>query len=173
MSVIEYNVVATLQIRSEELTDPVVDNIVDSVALYHGTVSPSVLGHAELVFTINAESFAQATDLALSVLYHSVDYDLRALEILPTEDYDLIVEVTPSAATPVNAPKPPEPPKAVPEVEEPELVSLSNAAAELGISRQRMLQLVQAKAIPGRKVGNNWTVTREAVDAHRAAKGRE
>lgn len=164
MTAIEYNVIATLQLDAELLSDPVVDILVDSVALYHGTVSPSALGYTELVFTLNAESYEQASDLAASVLYHSIDYSLRALQILPTEDYDALVDAQPSAPhvpkSPVLVPPPiPAPPKSY---------SVVEAAAALGVTRQRVLQLINSKVLPADRVGKAWNVPVAVVAEYKA-----
>jgi excisionase family DNA binding protein len=46
-------------------------------------------------------------------------------------------------------------------------MTVQDAAAELGISEQRVRQLCAAGRL-GRKVGNFWIITREELDAFKA-----
>jgi len=48
-----------------------------------------------------------------------------------------------------------------------ELVSLADASALLGVSSERVRQLVVAGDLPGVRFGNAWAVPREAVEARR------
>ncbi len=52
-----------------------------------------------------------------------------------------------------------------------ELLTASQAARELGISHQRVFQLLRAGAIVGGRLGNGpkapWTITRAELDAYR------
>jgi len=44
-----------------------------------------------------------------------------------------------------------------------ELVSLAEAAAEFGVSAGHLRLLVSRGAVKGRKIGRNWVTTRQAV----------
>ncbi len=44
-----------------------------------------------------------------------------------------------------------------------ELISLSEAAAEFGLSAGHLRYLVSRGAVRGRKIGRNWVTTRKAV----------
>jgi excisionase family DNA binding protein len=51
------------------------------------------------------------------------------------------------------------------------LVSTTEAAELLGVSRQRVLQLVTSGQLPATKVGDTWVLPRAAVAARAAARG--
>jgi excisionase family DNA binding protein len=53
-----------------------------------------------------------------------------------------------------------------------ELLSLSDASRLLGVSAERVRQLVVAGDLPGQRFGNAWAVPREAVIARRHNAGR-
>ncbi len=48
-------------------------------------------------------------------------------------------------------------------MEQGELISLSEAAAEFGFSSGHLRHLVSRGLVSGRKIGRNWVTTREAV----------
>lgn len=47
----------------------------------------------------------------------------------------------------------------------PDMMSVADAAAALGVSRQRVLQMIDEGKLPGTKVGRSYTVPRSAVEA--------
>jgi excisionase family DNA binding protein len=53
-----------------------------------------------------------------------------------------------------------------------DLVSLADASVLLGVSSERVRQLVIAGDLPGVRFGNAWAVPRESVDARRRASNR-
>lgn len=48
-------------------------------------------------------------------------------------------------------------------MEQEELISLSEAAAEFGLSAGHLRYLVSRGVVRGRKIGRNWVTTRRAV----------
>lgn len=60
---------------------------------------------------------------------------------------------------------PPEPPDGAP------LLSTTQAAEVLGVSRQRVLQLVSSGQLEATKVGDTWAIPRAAVTARAAGRG--
>lgn len=135
----EFNVTAELQIDPDE-ADDVVDHLKDFAA----AASPTPDGeHLEVTITIPANDVRQATMVALGLL---TDWPLRTLQVLPTELWDALHEVT--AVTAVT-----------------ESLSVTQVATELGISRQAVLQRLDAGTLPGAKVGGTWTIPADAVAA--------
>lgn len=54
-------------------------------------------------------------------------------------------------------------------------MTVPEAAAALGVHRTRVWQYIRDGLLPGRKIGRDWVVTREAVQHlqdHRPARGR-
>jgi excisionase family DNA binding protein len=54
-----------------------------------------------------------------------------------------------------------------------ELLSLADASVLLGVSSERVRQLVVAGDLPGVRFGNAWAVPRDAIDARRHASNRK
>ena len=52
-----------------------------------------------------------------------------------------------------------------------DLLSLADASGLLGISNERVRQLVVSGQLPGRRFGNVWVVSRDAIDARRHSPG--
>ncbi|MFN8036132.1 MAG: helix-turn-helix domain-containing protein [Acidimicrobiia bacterium] len=52
-----------------------------------------------------------------------------------------------------------------------DLIALSDASALLGVSVERVRQLVVAGELPGRRFGNVWVVARDAIAARRHSPG--
>jgi excisionase family DNA binding protein len=48
----------------------------------------------------------------------------------------------------------------------PELVSVTEAAERLGVSRQAVLQRLASGSLPGTKVGTTWAVQERALTRH-------
>ncbi len=53
-----------------------------------------------------------------------------------------------------------------------DLISLADASALLGVSSERVRQLVVAGDLPGVRFGNAWAVPRESIDARRQVSNR-
>ena len=70
---------------------------------------------------------------------------MRLFEVLTTADFDrrLGVDVT----------------------QIPELVSVTEAAAALGVTRQAVLQRIESGSLPATRIGTAWAVPRSAVNA--------
>ncbi len=51
------------------------------------------------------------------------------------------------------------------------LVSASEAAKMLGVTRERVTQMARGDALPGHKLAGRWMFDRDAVQAARAARG--
>lgn len=46
------------------------------------------------------------------------------------------------------------------------ILTLSQAAEYLGVNKQTLGRMAQARRIPGRKIGREWRFLKEALDAH-------
>ncbi|WCT05895.1 helix-turn-helix domain-containing protein [Rhodococcus qingshengii] len=134
-----YNVVAELDAPFDEGT---VELLIDPIADYSGAVGRSELGRAEIVFTLPADSVRQANTTALAILdqYPST---LVSFRVLPASDFDRLTEAA----------------------ELPALVSVSEAAEELGVSRQSILKSIKTAKLPATRVGDTWAVRKSVVQA--------
>lgn len=142
----DYN--ARVELDSRDFDESAIDVLMDVVAEYHGTVARAVHGgRVELIFTVPAETLRQAVITALSVVL-ATGHSPYALEVLPAGDFHERI-----ASTPV-----------------PELLSVTQAAEVLGVTRQRALQLASGGQLEATKVGDTWVLPRAAVEARAAAR---
>lgn len=134
-----YNVVAELDAPFDEGT---VELFIDPIADYSGAVGRSELGRTEIVFTLPADSVRQANTTALAIL-DQYPPALVSLRVLPAADFDTLTEAA----------------------ELPALVSVSEAAQELGVSRQSILKSIKTAKLPATRVGDTWAVRKSVVQA--------
>lgn len=134
-----YNVVAELDAPFDEGT---VELLIDPIADYSGAVGRSELGRTEIVFTLPADSVRQANTTALAIL-DQYPPALVSLRVLPAGDFDRLTEAA----------------------ELPALVSVSEAAQELGVSRQSILKSIKTAKLPATRVGDTWAVRKSVVQA--------
>ena len=134
-----YNVIAELDVPFDEET---VDRLIDPIADYGGAVGRSELGRTEVVFTLPADSVRQANTTALAIL-EQYPWTLLSLRVLTAADFDRLTDA----------------------IELPPLVSVSEAAAELGVSRQSILKSIKSAKLPATRVGDTWVVRESVVQA--------
>lgn len=130
----EYNVTAELPIRN---VAEHADDLLERLAAFHPAISTSPLGWAEAIITVHAESVVQAVAVAVPVLGEVV-----SLTVMTTEEFD---------RRPVAAER------------LPELLSVTEVAERLGVSRQAVLQRLDSGSLPGVKVGSTWVVSTSVI----------
>jgi len=137
---------ARVELDSRDFDESAIDVLMDVVEPYAGVVARAVHGgRVELILTIPATDLRQAVITATSVVL-ATGHTPYALEVLPTDEFHRRIDVESM----------------------PELLSVPEAADELGVSRQRALQLVNAGQLAGVKVGDTWVIPRSAVVARAA-----
>jgi len=122
------------------------DDLVDELVDYHPAISRSERGWVAADLTLPAETLRQAATTALAIADAASAAVLDgaavlALEVLPTAEFDQRNGLVPV----------------------PELVSVTEAAERLGVSRQAVLQRLESGSLPGTKVGKTWVVQERAV----------
>ena len=132
----QYNVTVELDTR-EDLGE----KVVDALAAYHAAAGRSDRGRLEVVLTIPAEGVVQVLQTTVAITAQAIGVPILTVEITPTEEWDARQGLAPI----------------------PELVSVSEAAAELGVTRQAVLQRLAAGTLPGRQVGTGWVIPRSAL----------
>lgn len=137
MTAQSYNVIAELDTEfgpenAEQLLDPIAD--------YSGAAGRSELGHAEVIFTVPADSVRQANSTALAIL-ETYPWPLRSVRVLLTADYDRLLDG----------------------VDLPPLLSVQEAADRLGISRQAVIKAISTERLPAIRVGGTWIVRESSV----------
>lgn len=134
---------AIVEIATKAKPEAVADDLMDGLEEYHPAVGTSLLGRPEVTITLPAESLRQALATALAVVENAAGKPAQSVEVMPTDDFDRRNGLEPM----------------------PELVSVTESAAMLGVSRQRVLQLVESSTIPAFKVGSTMVLQRAAVEA--------
>ncbi|TFV90407.1 helix-turn-helix domain-containing protein [Blastococcus sp. CT_GayMR16] len=144
----DYN--ARIELDSRDYDEAAVDVLMDVVEPYAGVVARAVHGgRVELILTVPADNLRQATITALSIVL-ATGHQVYALEVLPTDAFHQRINATTV----------------------PELLSVTQTADELGISRQRALQLVNAGQLDAVKVGDTWVIPRQAVTSRASQRRR-
>ena len=126
---------------THDVDEDVADAWVDQLQAWHGVVSHGAGGHLVVTVTLPAESLASAAATGVII----VEWLAPALvvEVMPENVWDARQEWTPM----------------------PKLLGVSEAAERLGVSRQRVLQLIDAGGLPAERVGKAWVLPAGAVDA--------
>lgn len=129
--------------------DGVDEDVLDAFAEWHAAIGRTMGNRLEVTLTIPAENLHQAALTALSLLGHFKGLpSARSMSVLRTADFDRRNGLEPV----------------------PPLVSVTEAAMSLGITRQRVLQMIHDGALHGIKVGNSWALVRTEIDTMRVAK---
>ena len=121
--------------------------LVDALSGYHPAAGASQRGRLEVTVSLPAETLRQACTTALAVVEAAAGVQALTVEVMPTAEHDERLGI-----------------EALPEV-----VGVTEAAAILGVSRQRVLQLVEAGTLPHQRAGNAVVISRAAVLKRAAA----
>lgn len=121
--------------------EPVDEQLLEQLAPYHPATSRSLGGWVEVTFTLPAETLRQATATALAVADAALDAEVLTLEVLPTAEFDARLGLAPL----------------------PELLSVTEAAEKLGVSRTAVLKRLESGSLSGQKIGSTWVVPADAV----------
>ena len=118
------------------LTDDHIDHLMGALAPFHVAVSGGTDGTFDVTLTAPAENLRQATHALLAVAEAATGEPATSIEVLATSAWDRR-----NGFIPV-----------------PELVSVTDAAAQLGVSRQAVLQRLESGSLAGQKVGKTWVI---------------
>jgi excisionase family DNA binding protein len=120
------------------------EQLLEALADYSPAVGRSPFARTEVTVSLPATSLRQAVATALRVLGDAVEpHQLLSLEVLTTADFDRR-----SGLIPV-----------------PDLVSVTEAAKALGVSRQAVLQRIESGSLPATRVGRGWAISPDALAA--------
>jgi excisionase family DNA binding protein len=139
----EYNATITLDRRLPATgADPWAGDVIDKLVGFSPVVARDPNGQASVILTIPATDLRTAITTALALAADATHTELVGLEVIPTADFDRRNGLEPMPA----------------------LVSVTEAAQLLGVTRQAILQRLESGSLPGEKVGNAWVVQRTAVE---------
>lgn len=132
-----FNAILTLSRdhRGADLADLVHES---ELGAFHAVTGVDDRGRAQVIITLCAESLPQAVATARA-LFCSLDGQVR-LEVMTTEEYDAA------------------------DAQIPELSTVSEAAAKLGVTRQAVQRRIDRGTLPGRQIGTRWVVPTSAID---------
>jgi excisionase family DNA binding protein len=121
--------------------------IVEALKEYGAAVGLSPYSRLEVTLSVPADSLTQAATTAIALVEAQTNgRKVLAIEVMPTDEFDRRLGMQPI----------------------PELVSVTEAAEILEITRQRVLQLVEAGQLPAERVGNAVVIPRLAVEMRAA-----
>lgn len=112
-----------------------------------GAVGESVAGYAQATVTVPAETLAQACALACALVAQAFDAPAIACEVTTEHEAMRRLDLLEEAAS----------------AEAGDLVSVTEAAELLGVSRQAILQRIESGSLPAEKRGREWVIPRLAV----------
>lgn len=115
--------------------------IADALGDYDVDVRRTLHGRPEVVLTLPADNLRQAITTAMAVTAGATGFDVIALEAMPTREHQ------------ERSGLPPVPP----------LLSVTEAAEEIGVSPQAVRLRLEAGTLPGTKVGATWVVPAAAI----------
>lgn len=124
-----------------QLAPEAVDRLMDALGPFHGALGTSPRGWVSAQLTVPAQGLVQAFLTAHSLAATHLG-DPVSLEVMPEDEWD---------ARQVFVPMP-------------ELVGATEAAAMIGVSRQRVIQMVEEGKLPGRVVGRSTVIPRQSVE---------
>lgn len=132
-----YNATVELALLADDITPQIGDELIERFIDWHPAIGVSTLGRAELIITLPAETFTQATS-AVSALTTGLDVVRTIVETTKDFDRRSMAEVPP-------------------------LMSVSEVADTLGVTRTAVQKKINSGAIPAVRVGTTWAVPAAAV----------
>lgn len=132
-----YNAIIELDGRVD---DKLATALVEQLADHHPAAGRGLTGHQDVTITVQAENLRQATITALA-LVQAVGHEPWAVQVLPADEFDRRLGLDPV----------------------PELLSVTEVANALGVSRSAVQQRIDAGSLPAKRVGNSWAVPAIAV----------
>lgn len=131
----DYNAVVELEGKA---TVDELDQLMDDYAAYHPAAGSSPYGRPELIITLPADNLDQATRTILALI---AGRQVVKLEVTTTAEFDRTFGVPAM----------------------PDLISVTEAAELLGITRQAVVHRIDTGALPASKVGTTYAIPRSAV----------
>ena len=143
----DYNAIVEVSHRpgGTGIDNDLTDKIFDNLAVCSPALSISERGWLEITITLPAESLADAITTALDVVKAATRSDVVSIAATATDEFDRRIGLVPR----------------VPD----DLISVTEAAEILGVSRQAVMDRINRKTLPARKVGREYVLQRAALSA--------
>lgn len=134
---------AHIEVRSRDLPNDRIDELMDATADYAGVISQSPRGWVSIRLTVPGESLAQATRTATLVAESATGSLALAAEVVESREFDAREGF----------------------VTVPDLIGATEAAERLGLSRMRVNQLIAENKLESILVGKSHAITLSSVRA--------
>jgi excisionase family DNA binding protein len=134
--------VVEVETTSRDLSDSAIDHVMTALAEWHSSVGAGLAGTLEVTLTLPAEDLRQAVAAGIAAVV--------AAGLIPIGVSALPEKLRDARAGWVTPP---------------ELASVTEAAAALEVTRQRVLQMITAGKLPATRVGTTWVIPRSALPA--------
>lgn len=135
----------TAEVETATKDLPPTDEAMDALAAYHPAVYPSDRGWSSARISLPAENAAQACATACAVVADALGAPVVAIAVMTEAE---------TAAREGWVPLP-------------DLVGVTEAAQSLGVTRQRVLQMIREGKLPASRVGNGWAIPATAIPAEK------
>jgi len=136
-----YNAAVEVATR-QATTEAALDAAMERLSPFHASVGVGPRGWASARISLLGETLAQAAAAAVALVEAAFDgAPALVAEVMTEAEFD-IREGWQTL---------------------PELVSVTEVAQLLGVSRQRVLQRIEAKTLPATRVGRDWVIARAAL----------
>lgn len=136
-----------VELSGKPLTTTEADHALDELPGLSAVIS-SDQGRPDVLLTLTADSVVQATALGVAAIERATSRTVTSCTVIPTDEWDRRQGFIPL----------------------PELIGATEAAAILGLSRQRIAQLVDEGKLPGRRAGNALVFARGTVEAYQQSR---
>ena len=130
-----YNAEVTVRTKLE------IDDLLEVLAGYHPSLSFAGRGQWRATISLPAENLRQAISTALAVVEAGAGGPATAIEVTTSAEFDARMGLKPL----------------------PEMVSVTEAATQLGVTRQAVLERLERGTLPGQKVGTTWVIQAGAL----------
>ena len=118
------------------------DDVIDRLLAASPAIGISERGWMDVTITRPANSLLDASATALALVKAATGHEPVSVEVMPTAEFD--------KRNGISYPMP-------------DLVSVSEAAQILGVSRQAVLDRITRKTLPATKVGREYAIQRASV----------
>jgi len=134
-----FNATVELTLPAGQITEEIGDDLIERFIDWHPAIGVSPLGRAELIITLPAETFTQA---ASTVAALTAGLEIVRTTVETTEDFDRrsLAELPP-------------------------LLSVTEAADTLGLTRAGVQKRILAGTLPAVRVGTTWAIPEAAVES--------
>lgn len=133
-----------IEMNRRDLTPADAERIVDDLAELHAAVGTSPRGWADVQLTIPADSLDMAVRLSIGVARVAFDAKELTVQAMPEAEFDARLGMPATL---------------------PELIGVTDAAAALHVTRQRILQMVDEGKLSSTRVGNTIAIPASEISA--------